>query len=253
MTAETCDQDKTIRTDAAVIHIDACACRVADYEWPYVEARRAAIDQHWTEAVAANPAFFDGVVLLTAACRVLPTNAQPSRLELTLFETRFRNFLFWRHHGFAGRGVIDAFGAAIVRASDGAILLVRQRPGNVNEGPYNFPCGFIDRSDIDASGRVDLAGNISREVAEEVGLGAADLERCPGFLVTRVGVHLAVGVEYRSSLPSKALAARIRAYLAAAENPEIAEAIFVRTVEQSKALELAPHCRQFLSVLIEPA
>lgn len=168
--------------DAAVIHVGACSCRVADYEWRYVEAHREAINRHWTEAVAANPAFFDGVVLLTAACRFLPSSAQPSSLELTLFKTRFRNFLYWRHHGFGGQGVIDAFGAAIVRASDGAILLVRQRPGNVNEGPYNFPCGFIDPSDIDASRCVDLAGNISREVAEEVGLGEADLMRCPGFL-----------------------------------------------------------------------
>lgn len=239
--------------DAAVIHVGACSCRVADYEWRYVEAHRQAIDQHWTEAVAANPAFFDGVVLLTAACRFLPLNSQPSHIELTLFETRFRNFLYWRHHGFAGQGVIDAFGAAIVRASDGAILLVRQRPGNVNEGPYNFPCGFIDPGDIDASRCVDLAGNISREVAEEVGLGEADLMRCPGFLVTRVGVHLAVGVEYRSGLPSETLAARIRAYLDADENPEIAEAIFVRSAEQLKSLDLAPHCRQFLPGLLQKA
>lgn len=250
MTADVCHHDKFAGPEAAVFHVAECVCRAANYEWSYVEARKETIDRHWAEAVAANPAYFDGVVLLTSSCRLVPLSAQPTRVELNLFETRFRNFLYWRQQEFAGGGVIDAFGAAIVRACDGAILLVRQRPGNVNEGPYNFPCGFIDRRDVGANGHVDLAGNIAREVAEEIGLGAADLQRCPGFLVTRVGVHLALGVEYRSKLTSNELLARIRDFITADNNPEIAEAIFVNTPEHLEGLQLASHCRQFLAALL---
>lgn len=250
MTADTHCKHQTTAPHAAAFRIEGCVCRVDGFKWHYVEDRRLAIDLHWAQATAANPAYFDGIVLLTSACRLDPVNAPPSRIELTLFETRFRNFLYWRHHGFAGEGVVDAFGVAIVRARDGAILLVRQRPGNVNEGPYNLPSGFIDRSDVDEDGRVDLAANISREVEEEIGLGAGELTRRPGYIVTRVGVHLAVGVEYRSDLASDDLAALVRAFLSADENPEIAEIIFVHKREHFEGLDLAPHCRQILDALL---
>lgn len=234
----------------AIARVTDCGCSLAQYEWRYAQQYRAQIDQHWQEASAANPKYFDGIVLLTSVCHFEMLDTQRSRIELTLFETRFRNFLFWRHHGFTGDGAIDGFGTAIIRSSDGAFLLVRQRPGNVNEGPFNFPCGFIDRSDLDGAGRVHIASNISREIAEEVGLTAAELERRPGYLVTRVGVHLAIGVEYYSSLTSDELSTRIRNFIYAEKNLEIAEVIFVSQRQHIDGLELAPHCRQLLQELL---
>jgi len=243
-------RQKAVSPASDVFRVAQCVCRVGDYEWAYAAERRAQIDQHWAQASAVNPTFFDGIVLLTSACHLDDVDGPSSRLALTLFETRFRNFLYWHSHGFAGQGAIDAFGAGIVRASDGALLLVRQHPGNVNEGPFNFPSGFIDRSDVDEDGQVDIGGNVARELAEEVGLTTADMERCPGFVVTRVGVHLAVGVEFRSPLTSDHLAARISAFLTTGKDREIAQAIFVRKTQHLEGLELAPHCRQLLSVLL---
>lgn len=250
MTTDTCSPDTTGSQHAKVVRVAECVCHLAEEAWAYVGEHRTAIDQHWVQAVTSNPSYFDGIVLLTSACRLDTANGGPTSIALTLFETRFRNFLYWRHHGFDGKGVIDAFGTAIIRAGDGAILLVRQRPGNVNVGFYNFPCGFIDRRDIGKDGQVDIAANICREVAEEVGLGPDDLDRRPGFLITRVGVHLAIGIEFRSRLPADTLAARIRAFLATEANPEIGEVIFVRSRHEYAHLELAPHCTQFLPALL---
>ena len=248
--ADVCEQRMADGRRDAVVRFAECVCNLSEYRWPIVDQHAAEIDQHWEKATALNSTYFDGIVLLTSACRVEMLNSQLARLELTLFATRFRNFLFWRHHGFMGEGAIDGFGAAIIRSGDGAILLVRQRPGNVNEGPFNFPCGFIDMSDVEGDGRVNLAANVAREVAEEVGLAGVELERCPGFLVTRIGVHLAVGIEFHSKLSADVLAGRIRNFISSEKNPEIAEVVFVHSLRQADDLQLAPHCRPLLQALL---
>ena len=88
----------------AIARVTDCGCSLAQYEWRYAQQYRAQIDQHWQEASAATPKYFDGIVLLTSVCHFEMLDTQRSRIELTLFETRFRNFLFWRHHGFTGDG-----------------------------------------------------------------------------------------------------------------------------------------------------
>lgn len=213
--------------------------------WSFAAENEDAISAHWQAAVRDNPKFFDGVVLLTAGYRV----AQDV-LEVELFETRFRNFLYWRHHGFVDAAAIDAFGSGVIRAADGGILLVRQHPGNINEGLYYFPGGFIDRRDVATGGHVDIAASISREVHEELGIDASELGREDGYLVTRAGPHLSIAAIFQSRLDGGELLSRISAFLAQEREPEIAEARLVESAGGLDGLRLAPYCAGLLGKLL---
>ncbi len=103
------------------------------------------------------------------------------RFEGQLMPVEFKSFLYWKEHGYPDTSVRDTFGSALIRSAEGHILLGRQRAGNINAGLAYLPGGFIDGRDVAADGSIDIAASVAREVAEETGLGAGDIERMPGF------------------------------------------------------------------------
>lgn len=233
-------------TLAQVFEVAACEISVADdASWPFVEAHAAEIDRHWQATTRHNQQFFDGIVLLTSRFEV-----RAGVLEIDLFRTRFRNYLYWRHCGFAGEGVIDGFGTALIHSADGAVVLIRQQAGNVNEGLYYTPSGFIDEGDVDRQGRVDIVASIAREIEEETGLGAGSLQRRPGCLVARSGAQLAIGVRFDSALAAEDLGRSIRAAIAAQERPELAEVRLVRSLADAADITIAPHTALHLRALL---
>lgn len=231
-----------------VFAVEQCRLRLNDFDWPFVSQHGAAIDRHWQHSTRGNPALFDGQVLMVNQLR-----RDGSVLDLSLFATRFRNYFYWRHTGFADQSVIDGFGSGVIRAADGALMLVRQRPGFINEGLFYFPGGFIDPRDVDASGMVDIAGSVLREVGEETGLLAADVERIDGFMVVRRRAQVAIAVSFRSSLEAEPLARRIRDYCDRQADAEIAEVMAVRSAADVAGVELAPYCRLLLPHLLGAA
>lgn len=238
--------DSNGRPHASVVRVSACDCRIADYDWPYIHEHRAAIDRHWNEVTAQKSSLFDGLVFVTSAYAI-----DGDRLGMTIFETRFRNYVHWRHQGFRTAGVVDGFGSAIIKTADDAILLVRQQPGHLNEGLHYFPSGFIDRNDVNSGGRVDLAASVAREVAEETGLTDRELRREAGFVMVRAGPLLAICTEFASPLSADAMSQQIAGYLAREADPEVAAMTFVRTPQDLQHLPLAPHCEVVLPMLLQ--
>ena len=219
-----------------VFCVECCQLRVGEAEWPFACENAAPIDRHWQRATLDNPDFFDGVILMTSNVAV-----KDGVLSATLFKTRFRNYLYWRHQGFAGSGITDGFGSGLIRSADGAIVLVRQGSGNVNAGIYYTPIGFIDPRDIDDIGYVDIAANITREIEEETGLTPAELARRPGYIVAATGAQLAMAVVFDCELSAPELELRINTFLANEERPELAEIRLVKSLADTAGLELARH------------
>ena len=94
-------------------------------------------------------------------------------LEGAFLQTDFASFLAWRDWGFPEAGVTNCFSMGALRTSDGAWLMGVMAPHTAGAGKIYFPAGTPDPGDI-VDGRVDLAGSVIREVAEETGLGADD-------------------------------------------------------------------------------
>lgn len=175
---------------------------------------------------------------------------EPARLAGTLHAVQFKNYLYWRDQGFPEAGIVDAFGSALIRSSDGRFLLGRQNSGHMNEGKSYLPSGLIDRRDVGADGRVDIEASIRREISEETGLAHGELERTPGYIVTRTGAQMSIAVEFRSRLTGSELAERIGAHIAADDHSELSSVSFVGTMAEAGALDLPPFTSLLLGTLL---
>ncbi|MFN3869821.1 MAG: NUDIX hydrolase, partial [Hyphomicrobiaceae bacterium] len=207
--------------------------------------RQGEIAQFWQRQQTANPAYFNGTVLLFSRFAF-----EGDALVATAFPTEFRNYLYWRTQGFEDRTVIDGFGSAIIRSAEGAVMLARQRAGNINSGLYYLPGGFIDPRDVGPGGAIDIAASIAREVGEETGLHRGALQLDPGFVVTRAGAHLSIAATWRSPLCAEALRAAIMGHLAADAASELEEVVFASSLADTAGLRLADYCKPLIPVLL---
>jgi 8-oxo-dGTP pyrophosphatase MutT (NUDIX family) len=223
--------------------IARCELGVAAGPWPFAQRYRAEIAAHWERAVAARPKLFNGTVYV-----LRDGTLGGETFKGTFVRADFKSFLYWRESGYPEAGVRDGFGSAVLRSAEGYVLLGRQTGGNVNSGLAYPPGGFIDADDV-RDGTIDIEASVARELAEETGLDAGDLERAPGYLLTRAGPLLSIGLEWRSMLPAEALRARILDHVARQSEPELADIVVVRSPAEIDA-DMMPRFAQALLRLL---
>lgn len=233
---------------ATVERLTSCSLSLTDRRWAFAEENRAAIDALWRAERERNPRFFNGAVHL-----VCERSITSGGLRAKLLRTDFKSCLYWRKLGFPPAGVIDAFGSALVTSKEGAIILGRQRAGNLNAGLTYLPAGFIDADDIGPSGEIDIAGSVMREIGEETGLGAADIERRQGFYAVCAGAQLSIAVPFASPLDARDLVARIEDHIAAAPDSELETVVAVRSLSDLDGLALPHYTRPLLERLLARA
>jgi 8-oxo-dGTP pyrophosphatase MutT (NUDIX family) len=233
--------------DDRVVPVTRCDLRVSPSVWEYARANAAAIDAAWRGAVLKNPQYFNGAVHLIEALAI-----GGDRLEAKLLRTDFKSYLYWRAAGFPETGVLDGFGSALLRSADGAFVLGRQRTGNVNGGLTYLPGGFIDDSDVDANGHIDICASIARELGEETGLTGADVRADAGFLITQAGAHVSIAVTYAACCDALALKAKVEHHIAGDPGSELAGAVIVRRPADIDGLPMPTYARALLSRLLAP-
>lgn len=233
------------RANGRVVRAGRCELRAVDRIWPYAIENAAAIEAHWQRRLAVNPKFFNGRIRMLAAYEI-----SGDTLKGEFLETGFREFLYWRDHGEPEAGVRDSFGSAIIYSSDGALLLARQRPGNVNTGVAYLPGGFIDPRDVGADGSIDIRASTGREISEETGIGPDVFKPRRGYLLTVLNGQLSIGVAYDCALTADALQDRVMAHLAADPLSELQDVVMVRRAQDIVDMDLAPYARLLLSTLL---
>lgn len=215
-----------------IVDVDRLDCRLVAHRWEFAKARAAEIEHHWVERRAKNPALYDGPVLL--ACRAEIVEDGGARvLRLDGFETSFSRFMAWRDFGWPDHAVFNCFAMPAVRSSDGAYLVGEMAAGHSCAGHLYFPGGTPDPSDVAADGTVDLSGSLIRELAEETGLPASEGVAAPGWRVVFDRQRIACLKRIDWPAPAAPLAARVRAYLAAEPDPELAD---VHMISRAAAL-----------------
>ena len=219
-----------------VQRIDRCRLSVGISAWAYALDNAENIDTHWEKAKAESPFFFNGVVHMIDEMRI-----EAGVLKAQLLVTDFKSYLYWRNNGYPDAGVLDGFGSALLRASDGAVLLGRQREGNINSGLAYLPGGFIDARDVAAGGTVDLASSIARELTEETGLDVADLAQRPGFYLTCTNAQVSFAVEFVSRRTALSLKTEIEKHLSQDPKSELTDIIVVRTSADLEGLAMPPY------------
>src|SRR5262249_4832977 len=147
--------------------------------------RKREIDAHFAASRQANPALWNGTVLMLYEHAIGGAVFRGSYLE-----TDFASMLAWRHWDFPDAGVKNCFAMGALRASDGRFLLGVSASHTSNPGGIYFPAGLPDENDIDGA-RVDLTRNLMREMAEETGLTGADFEADAGWMTVLAGPRIA--------------------------------------------------------------
>jgi 8-oxo-dGTP pyrophosphatase MutT (NUDIX family) len=226
--------------------------RVADLDltlrprsWAFAEERAGAILDNWRKRQAERPALFDGRVLLMGAHEFVTRDDGATILAGEYFETNFKAFLAWRDFGFPDKVVYNGFSMAALQSSDGAYLLGEMSDHTANAGAIYFAAGTPDPSDV-FDGRVDLLASVVRELAEETGLQASDLVVAEDWIVVDAPPRIACLKPVKAGEDAATLKARIEAYLAREEKPELKRMHIVRSPADIDEKHMAKFIVDFL-------
>jgi hypothetical protein len=229
-----------------VWRMQACALKTIGGAWPFARKNSKAIDTNWIEAAKRNSGYFNGTVYLARDVRF-----GDGTLEASFIKTEFKSYLYWRTQGFPEAGVLDGFGSALIRTSDGCIILGRQKAGNVNGGLAYPPSGFIDGRDIQPDGSIDIAKSTVREVFEETGIKGATLTRGAGFYLTRSGAQLSIAVPFSIAMTAKEFVQAASRHIADTPDPELDEVIAVASLGDIAHLAMPAYARLLLQSLLQ--
>ena len=213
-----------------IVEVHAVSCGFEPMPWGFASERGPEIDAHWRQLVASNPSLFNGHVLLQHRGSVDVGPDGKAVFRGAYLETEFKAFIAWRDFGFPPAGVRNGFGMAALSSSDGAFLVGEMASHTANAGRLYFPSGTPDPSDI-RDGMVDLEGSVRRELAEETGLRPSEVTFEAGFTLVMDPLRVGFMKRVRSPEPAETLAARIHAFLASEERPELARMHIIRRVE----------------------
>ncbi|MTD93274.1 hypothetical protein GIW81_02870 [Hyphomicrobium sp. xq] len=223
----------------------SCVLRATDWEWPLAQAHAAEIEADWRRRHAQIPAMFNGVTYLTCS-HTLDGGA----FAATLFKSDFRTLLYWRARPDAEREPVrETFGCSLIRSAEGYLLMGQQGPGQLNSGRIYPPGGLIDGDDV-RDGVIDIDASIARELGEETGLSAAELERVPGYLLVFTGLKIAIAIGWRSALPAVELRERILGFVRSQAEPELADIVTVASHADIDEVRMPPHALAFARTVL---
>ncbi|MGB6963115.1 MAG: NUDIX hydrolase [Xanthobacteraceae bacterium] len=196
--------------------LDRAHITFAPWAWPFAIAARGKIDDYFTRLQSEQPGVWNGRVLLLNRFEI-----RERVLHGGCFEADFASFCVWREWQCPDAGVFNVFAAAAVRSADGAYLVGQMAADTAAAGKLYFPCGTPEPADLDPDGRLDLEGNVRRELLEETGLDAAELSAEPGWSLVRDGGYITLLKTLKARQSAHELRDRAMRYIESEHRPEL--------------------------------
>ena len=169
-----------------IVAVGDVSIRVKPGEHPLLVANRQAVAENWQREVAANPALFDGRLIMLDRLHL----EEGAAVIGEGYEIPYALHLWWRRQADPSGG-IHLFSWAVPVTADGAVIAAEMAAHTANPGLVYCAAGSLEPEDV-VDGMVDIAANMAREVQEEIGLRLAD---------TRPGAALfALAVDNRVTL-----------------------------------------------------
>lgn len=210
-------------TEGVVFPVVGTDLRVLEGPHPILAQHGPDIEDNWAREQAANPALFNGEMVLQHRLTV-----DSGTILGEGYLAPYAAFLWWRN---VSRPPVACHLAAIpvIETSDGAVVAIRMGKRTANPGKVYCAAGSIDGSDIvaDARGRVcDVPGNMRREVLEETGLDLAEAE-AGSFQALHINGGVTLFRRIRFAETSSVILSRIERYVETAEEEEIDGAVAI--------------------------
>ncbi len=184
-----------------------------------------------------KPALYDGEIALQSELRL-----DGDRLVGCCHIVRYSTFLYWRMRRDAGAG--HAYTHAMLVSSDNALIAAEMGGHTVNAGLVYFAAGSFEPVDF-VDGIADLAGNMRREVLEETGIDLAHVAHEPTWQAVAKESGTVVFRRYFLDAPADEIAERIRATIAAQEEPEIAGPVIIPSAD-ARPVRLTPQMHDLI-------
>jgi 8-oxo-dGTP pyrophosphatase MutT (NUDIX family) len=200
-----------------IVRLKRLELAVVPRPWTFAEARRDEIARYFEGLRRTKPALWNGRILLLQEHAIA---RDVFRGEY--FETDYASFIAWRDWGCPDPTVKNCFSLGALKGSDGGFLLGVMAEQTVNAGKIYFPAGTPDPDDI-VDGRVDLAGNIRRELAEETGIEDDAYDAEEGWYCILSGSRIAQIKVLHARESAAALRARMLGHLASEDAPELCD------------------------------
>jgi 8-oxo-dGTP pyrophosphatase MutT (NUDIX family) len=222
-----------------IFRIDTLDVRLVPEPHPFLAGRAREVAERWAAEKAANPALFDGEVVLLSRLVY-----RDGCLEGVCHTVRYSEFLYWR----SLRPVASAehvYAHAVLVAADNALLAIRMAGHTFNAGLVYFAAGSFEPVDF-PGGRLDSEFNMRREVMEETGLDLGLCRAEPAML----GLSLPNGTvffrRYVADAPADELAAAISRHIRDGVDDEIEAPVIIRSPEEAPD-RLAPQMPALIS------
>jgi 8-oxo-dGTP pyrophosphatase MutT (NUDIX family) len=206
-----------------IVPLGGLDLRYEPQPWAFAASRRAEIAAHWARLTEANPALWNGQVLVQHRWRV-----EDGIYRAGYMPVDYASFLAWRDFGWPDPPVRNGFGMAALRTSDGAFVLGEMAAHTANAGKVYFAGGTPDMSDVTDDGRVDIAGSLVRELQEETGLCAGEVVFEDNWTAVIDGTRVAFLKPARLNLPAEEARAVLSARQSALAERELSRIVIVR-------------------------
>jgi 8-oxo-dGTP pyrophosphatase MutT (NUDIX family) len=216
----------------AVLPVHEIDVRLLDTPHPYEVAHVEEIEGNWQHEHAANPALFNGIMVLLSALELSGT-----RLIGQCHPVRYATLLYWRKNK-GPNSVEHSFAFPALVSRDNALVAIRMGKHTANPGRIYFAAGSFEPSDF-TNGQVDLHGNMSREVLEETGLDIRSVRHDPHDYIYSENHSTVIFRRYWLDEDADTLARRIEEFVASETDPEIEGPVVIREGEMPE--DMSPH------------
>jgi 8-oxo-dGTP pyrophosphatase MutT (NUDIX family) len=210
--------------DIEIGTLDRVDITFAPWAWPFAARMHREIDANFVRLQRERAGVWNGRVIMLNRYDV-----SAGVLRGTCFETDYASFCAWRDWAPPDSGAFNVFTAAAILTADGAYLIGEMAPDTAGAGQLYFPSGTPEPDDLDVDGRLDLDGNVRRELLEETGLDAGELAAEPGFKLVRDGGYIALLKILRIGQDAHEVRSRIMEHIAGEERPELVDIRILRS------------------------
>lgn len=204
------------------VRIDGFDLSVVDGPHPLHAAHEREIEANWVAEAKANPHLFNGQMVLQ---RHLAYDDGVIRGMAHVIP--YSTLLWWRKQPDP-QGALHLFGFPVLVSSDGAIIAIRMSTRTANPGQVYCAAGSLDLNDI-VEGKLDLAGNMSREVREETGLDLGEAKADPHFYASHKDNRIVAFRLYHFPVTALELKARIETHMLHDVEQEIDGVVVIRS------------------------
>ncbi len=196
--------------------------RFVEGTWDFSIRERGLIDAAWGKRVQANPALWNGEVLVAR-----DVSLADGVLSAVHCKTDYASFVVWRDLGWPDKSAFNIFGMGVVVSADGALVYGEMGAHTVNARAIYPPGGSLEPKDVMPDGSVGIDHSVSAEIAEEFGFDIATCVRGGRFAIFD-GQRIAVVQAFFSALTFAGIEENFRQHVSGEAQPELMRLVAVR-------------------------